>query len=236
MQTINPTHAPMRKILDWPESRAGHIEAAPGFDGVPADTVHLSGCRAPGLNLIPNLGHLKAAASDKTEKCAVAEAFQETFHTDLYQSRKCGENIRRLLERVSNSEDFKDAKVLGIKNEGVSYFGMVRATHVRSSNNQGQPRTTDMNWYHHVVLEKDGKIYDFDFGVEPQAPTVEEYFQTMFFDDTKVKAQEKKNGYSIQVIEAQEYLHQKSDSSEKLRLGDYLARHGLDAQDLRLTA
>ncbi len=152
----------------------------------------------------------------------ISRIFAESYHSpEIYEERQCGSNIRRLLGRLPESE-LAGAKVLGITNKGFTYFGLVRALHTRDTDREGNPRTTDKNWHHHVVLEKDGRIFDFDYGTEALTPTVKEYCDTMFFSDTKVKAEKKKTDYELQVIDAREYLHQKEDSSTTIRLGEYL--------------
>ncbi len=103
----------------------------------------------------------------------VLDRFREVFFSD-YEARKCGMNIKHFITRYPEPQQLEGAKVLGIENKGLSWFGMTRAMHTRDTNFKGELRTTDSNWYHHVVLEKDGRIYDFDYGITPQAPTVEE--------------------------------------------------------------
>lgn len=187
---------------------------------VPTDRVEFSSGSPAKLNLIPST--LKLNSGKEVGESLTQRTFKETYHSQLYEPRQCGSNIRRLLEKLSDSDELKDARVLGIGNKGFSYFGLVRARHARDTDRHGNARAWDRNWHHHVVLEKDGRIYDFDYGTDPKTPTIDEYFQTMFFDDPDVQADRKKKDYEIQVIDASEYLHRVKDSSVKMRLGEYL--------------
>jgi len=198
--------------------------AAPEQTPLPVDRAELSASPGEPLKLVPPPTRMRATKPKSSSLDLVTKTFQETYHTDLYESRKCGSNIRRLLEKLSDSDQLSGAKVLGIENKGFSFFGLVRARHVRGSDRNGNPRTTDMNWYHHVVLEKEGKILDYDFDTKPLTPTVDEYFQTMFFNDPDLASERKKSDYHIQVIDADEYLQRDNDTSETVTLGEYLQR------------
>lgn len=156
---------------------------------------------------------------------AVAERFREVFFRD-YEESKCGQNIRRFITNFPDPEQLQGAKVLGIENKGFSYFGLVRALNTRDTNFKGELRATDKNWYHHVVLEKDGRIFDFDYGITPQTPSVEEYFDTMFLQCDKVRPHEKLKDYQVQVIDAQEYATATRDSSIHMSFRDYLEGWG----------
>lgn len=159
----------------------------------------------------------------------VLDRFREVFFTD-YEARKCGMNIRHFITRFPEPEHLEDAKVLGITNQGLSWFGMTRAMHTRDTNFKGEMRVTDSNWYHHVVLEKDGRIYDFDYGITPKAPTVAEYFDKMFLHCDKVSAADKLKDYEVQVIDAQEYAKAGKDTSTKARFKDYLGSWGVNLE------
>lgn len=159
----------------------------------------------------------------------VVDRFREVFFRD-YEERMCGQNIRRFITQFPDPKQLEGAKVLGIENKGLSYFGMVRAMNTRDTNSKGELRVTDKNWYHHVVLEKDGKIFDFDYGIAPQAPGVEEYFETMFLKCDKVRPAEKLKDYRIQVIEAQEYASARKDTSTQVSMRDYLTGWGANLE------
>lgn len=189
------------------------------FDSsVPTDLVEIGDNRSE-LKLIPARFPVKPAEP----QCQVSRIFAESYHSpEVYEERQCGSNVRRLLERLPDSE-LEGMKVLGIENKGFSYFGLVRALHTRDTDRHGNPRTTDKNWYHHVVMEKDGRIFDFDYGTRALTPTVKEYCDSMFFNDDKVSTEKKMSDYEIQVIDAREYLTRGKDTSTKVRLGEYLA-------------
>jgi hypothetical protein len=174
---------------------------------------------------VDRLQALPASEPDGT----VADRFREAFFRD-YQERMCGQNIRRFLTQFPDPDKLQGAKVLGIENKGFSYFGLVRAMNTRDTNFQGELRVTDKNWYHHVVLEKDGRIFDFDYGITPQTPTVEEYFDTMFLQCDKVRPHEKLKDYQVQVIDAQEYATATRDTSTRMSFRDYLEGWGVNLE------
>jgi hypothetical protein len=165
----------------------------------------------------------------------VEDRFREVFFRD-YEESKCGQNIRRFIVQFPQPEHLEGAKVLGIENKGFSYFGLARVMHARDTNFKGEMRTTDKNWYHHVVLEKDGRIYDFDYGITPQAPTVEEYFEKMFLSCDKVRPHEKLKDYQVQVIDAQEYARADKDTSTTRRLGEYLQGWGVNLERYQVSS
>jgi len=109
--------------------------------------------------------------------------FKSTFSTHYVEGR-CGDNILGLLSRAeSKGIKIENARILEITNKGFSLFGLINAEFVRQSNRA----PSENNWYHHVVLEQDGYIFDFDFGNAPTISTVKEYFEKMFLNDIKQK-------------------------------------------------
>ena len=61
---------------------------------------------------------------------------------------------------------------------------MVNAEKARTKN--GVP--SEKNWYHHVIFELDGFIYDFDYLNMPTVDRVLVYFNNMFLiEDEKTK-------------------------------------------------
>lgn len=159
-------------------------------------------------------------AEPSGDDCQTTELFRKAFFED-YQAARCGDNVRRFLTRFPE-EALEGASVLGIENKGFSMFGLTRALHARDQKFSGEDFVTDRNWYHHVILEKDGKIFDMDFGIQPQAPTTLEYFETMFLQgDKQVRPSQKLKDYHIQVIDAGEYLRKDGDTSVKMSLAEY---------------
>ena len=170
--------------------------------------------------------------SSKDIQEEVTDKFKDSyFDGAVYEPRFCGENIRRFASKLSK-DALKSATVLAIKNAGVSYFGFVRATHVREVHADGTPRIRDKNWHYHVIMESEGSIYDFDHGIEPTVRKVDDYFDTMFFRDKDVKAQRKKDDYELEVFSGQDYLAKTEGSSSKTTLGEYLSsRKGVGQKD-----
>lgn len=148
-----------------------------------------------------------------------------------YESGECGFNIKRLLRAAEENQiPIAHARVLTIANKGFSLFGLVNVEAARGH------RDGEKNWYYHVFLEYDGKIYDYDFTDEANVKPVSEYFQAMFFNETPesekssgqfyIGQEKKKADYQMEVYLADEYLHLLSSGQleplETLSLGEYL--------------
>ncbi len=174
---------------------------------------------------LESLDSFVATSAQSTQGCPLTSEFRKAFFED-YEARKCGENIRRFLTRFPEPEALQGAKVLGIENKGFSYFGLTRALHTRDTKGNGEAYVTDKNWYHHVILEKDGRIFDFDYGIEPKVVDSEEYFETMFLNCDKVSREDKLKDYRVQVIDAQENLHRDQDTSSTMSFRDYGSLQG----------
>jgi hypothetical protein len=170
--------------------------------------------------------------------------FNRTFTTN-YVSGRCGENILRLVTDADRAGiNFYNAKIIQLENKGFSVFGMLNVEMARESGrlNPAYPASStfrnlpgERNWYHHVVLEMDGLIFDYDFGNAPKIIPVADYFEQMFLKE-KTKAEggefyvgreEKLKTYKINIIDAQATLRareqrQRSPEGEVMTLGEYL--------------
>jgi hypothetical protein len=169
------------------------------------------------------------------------EVFSSSYYTH-YEAGRCGGNIMALVTRANEARiDVSRAKILQIRNEGFSVFGMLNAEHARDKGRvlaQTTPQGLrfapgETNWDFHVVLELDGEIYDFDFGNSPSIAAVDDYFETMFLNDrTKeqggkfpVEPNAKLKDYRVTVLSAQDYLRGvKNPKETKLTLAEYLKR------------
>jgi hypothetical protein len=169
--------------------------------------------------------------------------FKSDF-TKHYVENQCGANILGFLGRADEKgQKISNAHILEISNKGFSLFGLINAEFARDSGRLNPNSANDgirnlpgeTNWYHHVVLEMDGEIYDFDFGNSPVVLPVKAYFEKMFLDDKKVSEggeryigrDEKLKTYEILVRPGLETLRARSENrqspvKETLRLQDYL--------------
>lgn len=181
----------------------------------------------------------------------------QRFYTDAYRSGECGTNIMKLVEEAHGRRlDLSRANMLKITSPGFVHLEGIRGYAAR---NQGQlisPQTFRRDarypeheilrtpgekfWYHHVVLEKDGVIYDFDFLNEPTPKSVEVYFREMFYPSGlsgyagRADFPDKvKDGYAVEVIPVELFLEHRAlgrpistfsprDRSTILRLRPYL--------------
>jgi hypothetical protein len=169
------------------------------------------------------------------------------FKSDFIQNyveNQCGANILGLLRRAeSKGINLHNSHILEISNKGFSLFGLINAEFARAAGrinpNVGVDGIRNLpgenNWYHHVVLEMDGEIYDFDFGNAPVVLPVKVYFEKMFLDDKKsseggeryIGRDEKLKTYEILVRPGLETIrarsqNQQSPIKETLRLQYYL--------------
>jgi hypothetical protein len=138
-----------------------------------------------------------------------------------YESGQCGQNIMGLLDEArALGVDVTSARMLKITNEGNSVFGMVNAEqargrrHVRTG---AQLPVWENNWYHHVVLEMDCQVYDFDYLNAPTVTPLPEYLESMFLRELatgniRVGREIKLQEYRVNVYPAPEYY---SNTSRK---------------------
>ena len=147
------------------------------------------------------------------------------YYSD-YKAQQCQENIRRFIKAAKEAGyDFSYAKVIVLRNKGISALGQVNARFARSSNMNISPR--ERNWRFHVFLERDGLIYDFDYSNQPQILSVKDYFEKMFFNPKginrfKITKEEKLNEYTIELYNAYEYLKRQENLLKKISLFSYL--------------
>ena len=170
----------------------------------------------------------RGAQSNSFEPRSLELIFKERFF-DNYEANQCGKNIMSFLDaaRVENV-DASRAQILEITNPGNSVFGMVNAERAR-----GGPRgPQEKNWYHHVILELDCHIFDFDFENEPTVVPLSEYFERMFFKERTgsqsftffVGRERKLKEYQVEAIRAPVYYKSSRSvsESETFKLEDLL--------------
>lgn len=150
-----------------------------------------------------------------------------------YQAGRCGDNITAFVTRADQKRiNLNTANILIISNKGYNTFGLVNVEVARGALRNGPGAT---NWHHHVILEKDGLIYDYDYTNEAKVVSVKNYFSHMFLSDKRgeglssdyVNPEEKLDDYEVEVISAYEMLdarrdRRKTPEGEKLRLRKYL--------------
>jgi len=179
------------------------------------------------------LSNLVWAAPDP----ALVAMFKQDFKTQ-YEEGRCGDNILGFLRRAEQQGlKLYNARILEITNHGFSMFGMVHAEFARASGGFNPQAEQDgfrnlpgeRNWYHHVVLESDGYIYDFDFGNRPQVLEVKNYFEKMFFEDKRkseggefyVGREEKLKTYEILIRPGLETLEARQERRSSPELGKF---------------
>jgi hypothetical protein len=169
--------------------------------------------------------------------------FKTEFHKNYVQNQ-CGSNILGFLSRAeSQGQRVYNAHILEITNKGFSLFGLINAEFARGAGRFNPNQANDgirnlpgeTNWYHHVVLELDGYIYDFDFDNYPVVLPVKAYFEKMFLNDIKkseggdqyIGRDEKLKTYEVLIRPGIDTLRAREDRqpspvSDVLRLQDYL--------------
>jgi hypothetical protein len=146
---------------------------------------------------------------------ALVAEFSESFSSG-YREGRCGQNIADLLKRAQGKGiDIRGANVAVITNNGY----LLTTTHARNSGEKlANPQTEFRfapginNFYFHVALEKEGQIYDFDFGNSPQVVSTKEYIRRMFWEEpakteyTGMESLEWRQKYTVAFVPAAEYL------------------------------
>ena len=172
--------------------------------------------------------------------------FESTFMSS-YEEGRCGDNITGLIQKAHRQGmDLTRANVLMISNKGFSLFGLINVEYARSSGrlNPDYPELSEFrnlpgerNWYHHVILEMDGFIFDYDFGNMPVVLSVGEYFEQMFLDEesrpqdriSRIGRAEKLKGYEVEVVKAMDIIKAREQrirtpDGKKMRLFQYLEK------------
>lgn len=142
--------------------------------------------------------------------------FTDTF-VSHYVNNKCGQNIMNLVRRASGKGvDMSKAKIIKLTGGGYimqALFARNEGTRLPSPIGDivFSPGVSPM--YFHVVLEKDGLIYDFDYGNQPTVVPVKKYLEKMWLEipantgGTIVdKLPYRLKSYEVNLLSAQQYL------------------------------
>ena len=173
-----------------------------------------------------------------TLSVAYADAELIKFFKDSYAANyvegRCGDNITGLVTRANaQGLNLNQANIVIIENKGFSMMGMINVEYARGSRRDGKPGPT--NWFHHVILEKDGLIYDYDYGSTAQVVSVKSYFEKMFLSDKKgegasidyINPEDKLTDYEVEITNSIDMLNARRDrvatpDGKKMRLRQYL--------------
>lgn len=158
--------------------------------------------------------------------------FETKFYSDLYQPRKCGQNIMGFVS-LAHKEGIplQDAWIVQWTNPGFDFFGMVQGVVARDGarDRNGSYIPGPRNWYHHVILDFDGWIFDFDFTNSPRVERAQTYVTTMFGPkSTQEKPNPELPNYNAEIVMALDYVRQLADPNAsiaqplKISLKDYL--------------
>lgn len=192
------------------------------------------------ISAIAGVAHAQAPAND-----AVVRAFEASFLRG-YQANYCRQNIENFVRRANEAGlDLSRANIIELTNKGGSVFGMLNAEHAR---NQGRllPKPIDgmrlgpgeTNWDYHVILELDGKIYDFDYGNTPQVVGVRSYIKKMFLDELPAEQggrffsapAAKLDGYELKFTRVVDFLRRTPQPNRTtLTLREFSARFSADS-------
>lgn len=146
---------------------------------------------------------------------ALHAEFVASFHSGYVRGR-CAENIRNLILRLrAQGVDLSRARVAVITNGGYHFS----VTHRRNSgdrlqNPQGEIKFAPgiAKFSFHVILENEGKVYDYDFGNAPQVTSIKQYIKTMFWDEPQVtqytglETLAQRRDYKIAFVPAEKFL------------------------------
>jgi hypothetical protein len=153
---------------------------------------------------------------------AIEAVFRDHFENE-YIPNKCGQNIENFV-RALDAEGLlpASAKIVKLDDEyGGSMFGMLNAEYARNATTRGPGET---NWYHHVVAEIDGKIYDFDFGNQPEIITTREWLDRQWLQENENPypafyrvGRKAKLKYNVQFFDAARYLSSRLQSESLIR-------------------
>lgn len=144
-----------------------------------------------------------------------------SHYVHQYQPRQCGTNALNFVCALrQRTGDVSDYALVFIKNRGFTTFGMVNAELARTTR-FGRPAAGEANWYHHVfVLDRAGRVFDFDFTAQPRVSSVRLYLKKMFLEETEcqkkisgefcVGRDKKLQDYEFSAVNAEEMLRNPS--------------------------
>lgn len=162
------------------------------------------------------------AASDLTR------LFETHFHTQ-YVNGRCGDNVRRFFQAAKHEGIEEGLRVVSIRNNGFSVFGMVNAERTRAVR-KGKATEDEANWYHHAIaVDKEGNVYDFDFTSTPTILPFREWAEEMFLKEPECEVKgwsgrfcggrkNKLGDYELSVTPADVFLTEGEESAKKTYL------------------
>jgi hypothetical protein len=179
-------------------------------------------------------------ASGAKKKMSTEEKLYSNKLEDIYDAdgMNCHDNIHRLAKEFKNSGiDLAGAKVVYILPDGISDSQKLPYKYI-----SGGSAPEGANWNHHVILVKDGKVYDPDFPRD-RVPTVEEYMNEMFPEVMADNSSALAN-VRLREFEAEEYISEfgggssaaglraetdiRTVESSTVSMGDYYNRYTLN--------
>ncbi len=152
----------------------------------------------------------------------------ETHFREQYRPRYCGLNALNFVKAIAKLRGSAEGfHIVHVENKGFSVFGMVNAEHTRGSR-FNKPAVDEANWYHHAfVLDDQGNVYDFDFGIEPRIVPIGQYLEEMFLKEATreqggsfyVGRQDKLNDYLFEAVPADAALNEEKPPPRKAKMG-----------------
>lgn len=123
-----------------------------------------------------------------SQNTAYQSVFKRMYYTKHYVQGKCGENIQRMASALQRQGvSLQGLAVVHIQNKGIGTFGMVNAEYTRESRS-GKPFIGERNWYFHAILvDSKGLVYDFDFNTQPTVVGFKKYLFQMFLNEPECR-------------------------------------------------
>ncbi len=161
-----------------------------------------------GLALFLICGMVDSAHADSANLDLAQKAFAEAWTVD-YQPTECGNNISRFLKKLQKRNvRLSEAQVITVSPQ---FDGLlINAERTRTGQSGA---TTEQNWYFHVFLLLEGKVFDFDFMNRPAVLPIARYLDQMFFDEIyppfyphNFVGRKEKDSYKVKVFSAAEFM------------------------------
>jgi hypothetical protein len=134
--------------------------------------------------------------------------FAETFRDrNAYCAGFCDDNVHGFLLKLQKERiDLSQVRVLLLlynsaitTQEGALQSRSLKPESARS------PESAPQGWTYHVLVEYQGRIYDFDYGLRPEAPLARDYFQKMWIGSWRYQFNQLER-IMMRAIPAQEFL------------------------------
>lgn len=175
--------------------------------------------------------HISLASAESAQVSLRCKTLFEIRFEEEFKNRKtycagyCDENIYTFLAKLQTEGiNISQAQVLIVLYDS-TLTDLANSYTKRSLKPQKarSPEAAPLGWTYHVILQVEGRIYDFDYGRQAMAPSLKDYFNSMWVGTMPFSFNPLER-IKMRAIPAQEYLKkyevQNPDSFREMRFDE----------------